>query len=158
MGLPKLVASWLSATLAVVAAAGLGSIAPIFAIWLLGADETEQTAPTLAAASAFFAALCGVGMAYAGAPRRGLLFATTAFALIVFGAGVSWRALPPQGSPNSLSLGSLCLWSAAGGASALGLCIVREYLRGVVPNKPLQPTSGGHARDGSGSMGDAARG
>jgi hypothetical protein len=151
---------WTGATLAVAAAAFVGLAAPdaVFRLTGLGRghpDQTHMAWLVLAAIQAYVSAMAAVAVAYLLAPSRSGTFASVVF--IVGALYCVWILSWANPDPPQVNVG-LFLSGCVGGISALASCIAVRHLRARVPNKPLQPTSGGRAPGEGGSMGDAARG
>jgi len=120
----------------------LGHALPIIAHQLVVDQAALQSEPLfLAPVSFFFAAFCGVGMAYLAAPRVRMRFMII---MLLFGGVLTASQLwPDSATPRALPTPAV-LFSAglAGALLAVALCWVHSGRQREVPNKPLRPPSG----------------
>jgi len=98
----------------------------------------------LAAIQFYVSAMAAVGVACLLAPSRSGTFAAVIF-LVGALYGASLLAWLPNPDPLQVNVG-LFLAGCVGGISVLASRVAVRRLRARVPNKPLQPTSGGQAR------------
>jgi len=146
---------WLGAMLAVVGAAFIGFVAPAAVSHLAGVPETDVTVPATGALQLYFSAMAAIAVAYLLAPTRSGRFAVVVFTVGALGCASFFAWFWVLGTPQVYV--GLFLAGCLGGISSFASCIAVRRLRARVPDRPLQPTSGG-GPESCGSMGDAARG